>query len=459
MARLLIIALVLSVSASAAPLGFAFWKAPAAAPVGSAYVTAVLADSPIAYWRLNDDAPSGAGSISDFSAGGTYDATPVGGITWNAAGALSDGLGEAALFNGSSGYATGGTSLAATLMNSATWTIEAWAYTPIANGGYIFAAASDATHRVAIQHYGNKIYTSSTVGGNKSGPTGNAIGNWHHIVLTSTGVLYVDGVAASGTSSATLNSTVQLTIGALNSGASFFTGRVAEVALYTSILDATRVAAHWVAAHTYTMPTGQVFGMSMAATTPELYTPGSDDTGQLDSGSTFVDDGGVNVLEVGGGTFRSLTFDNPTGYNQWVPYSDGTAELEFKFSGTLGTWMLMQITGKDRAVVNDTQDSIKLFISATGGYGSYNYANGATSVTATVTTTLTAGNWYTARIKWRTSGSPTLSVTINSVEATSTTAISNPSCTAWHHLLIGNDTNKTPTSLRIRNVKTYGSWQ
>lgn len=425
----------------------------------SAYVAAVLADSPLAYWRLNDSAPSGAGSVTDFSTAGTYDATPNGGLTWDGPGSISDGLGKSVLGNGTSGYISAGSSLATTLMSSSTWTIEAWFYSSVANAGFIFSAASDATHRVAIQHYANRIYSSSTVGGNKSGLVSQLTGNWHHIVLTSTGALYINNVEAVGTSSAPLNSTVAATIGALNNATSWFNGRLADVAVYTTVLSPARIAAHWEAAHDHVLASGQTWGMTMASSVPELYTPGSDITGSLDNSASFADDGGVNVLEVGGGTFRSITFDNPTSFNQWAPFSGGTMELEFKYSGTLGTWMLGQITGKDRLNINDTNDSIKLFINSSGGQMQYNYNNGGTIVSAAATTTLSPNTWYTARIKWRTSGTPTISITINGVEATSSTTILNPNCLAWHHLLIGNDTNTTPTSLRIRNVKIYGSWQ
>lgn len=455
----LILGLLLSAgSLPAMPLWLAASVRKAEAPVGSAYVAEVLADAPLAYWRLNDTAPSGAGSVLDFSSGGTYDATPVGGLTWASAGSLADGLGKSALFNGTTGYLTGGATLANTLMLSSSWSIELWYYAAIANGGNIFGAAADATHRVRINHYGNKITTASSTGGNKSQLV-NGTGNWHHLVLTSAGDLYIDGIAQTGTGGDSLNSTNQLTVGCLNNASTFFNGRIAEVSMYQTALSSVRVFAHYNAAIMHTLPTGQTFGMSMSTPTPELFPAGGDDTGTLYLGAAFVDDGGSNVLEVGGGTFRSITFDNPLLVDQWCSKNAGTFRLQFKYTGTLGQFMLGQIGGKDLSLREDTNDAVQLRVSPTGAEARFIHQGGSRIITTTQT--LVADTWYDAEVKWNTTTSPYMTVTINGVSATSTVAgeVGNWLCTTPHLTLIGNDTPTTPTSLKIRNVRIYGSQQ
>ncbi len=421
-----------------------------------AYASAVLADAPLAYWKLAEASPSGAGSVASSASGGTYPGTPNGTITWGQNGAMKGG-GTSALFNGSSGYVTAGTTLATALMGSATWTVEAWFCAHASASGYIFSAASDTNHRVGIQYYSGRIYTTSNAGGNKS-TTMTVVGSWHHLVLDSTGALYIDGNAASGTSSAATNATAGVFIGALQNASNFFNGRIANVAVYNTVIGPTRVAAHFSAAHG-PLPAGLVFSNTLQTDTPEVLTPGSHDRGVKDNGSTFVNDGAANVLEVGGGTFRSLTYDNSTNYDMFAKVGEGTIEIDFKYSGILGTWLLMQITGKDRGGVYDTNDSLKLSVTPTGLFAQYHYNNGGTITSVSVASTLTAGTWYTARLRWNTSGATTMSVEVNGASNSTVNAIGATNCLAWHHLLIGNDTNTTPTSLRLRNMRTYGSWQ
>lgn len=437
--------------------------------VTPAHKAAVLADGPLAFWELNDAAPSGSGSVLD-SSGNANHATPNGGITWAQPGCLADDSGAAALLNGSSGYISGGTSLAATLMNSAAWTIELWFFSGTASGT-LFAAASDSTHRVRIEYtYGgvgsDRIFTSSSVGGNKSSHTsGFALvkNNWHHVVLTSAGDLYVDGVVMTSTSSSTLNSTVGLIIGALNTGTSaWFSGRISCVAIYQSALTSTRVLAHRAAAYTHDVPAGLTFELVGDSLTPSIFPPGSDDVGQLDGGATLVSDGDGNWIEVGGAPWRSMTFDNPTPQTQWASPDEGTIRGQFKCSdATFAAWMLAQITGKDRSLQDDTNQGVAIKLSSTGFTSIYTHAGG--SRTASGTVTLLPDTIYDFELKWRSSGSPYLSATINGVTATSTTAgeVGNVTCDTWHHLLWGSDVDVTPdpTSLKIRNLKTYSIWQ
>ena len=443
----------------AAPLlSFSCLKQP---PANRAYVAAVLADSPLAYWRLKDTAPSGSGSVVD-SSGNNHPLTPNGGITWGDPTATVDTAGRSALLDGTTGYLSAPAALADTLMDSSAWTVELWIYcrNDGSAGTGIFGAASASGNGFGIGFYGNQLYTSSTAGGNKSGPLHPMLRNWHHVVLTSTGQLYIDNIAQTDTSGSGVVTTNAFILGGSNDGLYFWPGRIAETAIYQSVLSPARVAAHWNAANAITLPTGQTFGMTMASATPELYTPGSSDYVLFVLGASLVDDGaGTSVLEVGGDAWRALNFNNPTSYDKWAPLGEGTMELQFKFSGSQADYMLIQLSGKDDSKVDDTDDGVTLTMTATGAVARYDWNNAANTVTVAATATLTAGNWYTAKIRWRVASAPHLAVEVNSVYAETSTAISLPTNTAFHQLLIGSDLPAVPPSLRIKNVKIYGSWQ
>lgn len=435
------------------------------------YDSEVLADSPIARYRLNDAAPVGAGSVVDSVA--SYEGTPNGAITWGQAGCLSDGTSNSARFNGTSGYVTLGSSLATDLMGAAAWTVELWFYGPAAatgvastHTGTLFAAASDATHRVHIQYSNASIFTSSDVGGSKSTNSGR-IGSWHHLVLTSAGSLYIDGVEHTNTSGAGLNSTVQATIGALNNATGFFGGRVSEVALYTTALSQARVVAHYTAAVARTITPGRTFYHDFEQDLPAVFPVGSDDTGQYDqtsSRSTAQAYAGSYSLSMGGGTFRSMTFDNPTDQNVWASGTEGKVKLRFRVATGTAPGMLFQLSGKSRhlspAPAYDNY-SIKLLYSASTPFVSVVSVAGTATVVTHSGGALSADTWHEAILRWRsTAHSPNVSLTINGVETTGTSAnIGNfGAMGSWHHLLIGNDTSTNPTGFWIDEFETFGSW-
>ncbi len=427
------------------------------------YYDEVAADNPIAFWKLDEAAPSGAGSLNDSASGSLYDATPNGTATWNQAGPLSDGNGRSARLDGSSGYVSGGTSVAAALMASA-WTVELWFYAERTNGGTIFAA-SDGTRHVRVEHYGAILYSSSTPGGNKSSQT--VTGNWHHLVITSAGDLYLDGVAQVGTSNSNLNATVQVTVGARNNASDFFGGRVSCVSLYTSVLSSTRVTAHRNAGIARTLPAGRTFYWGFESDVPDVFPAGSDDTPSYDVGSsrtTAQAFAGANSLSLGGGTFRSATFDNLTDQHQWCSPDQGRIQLRWRYTGSApGTMMLCQITGKDRAGLNDTNDSVQLLVfasggSVTGGRILYKSSNGTVTTQVDITQACAADTWHEAEIRWRSGSSPYLYVRLNATTATGTSPFGSVVCSAWHHLLIGNDLSGSPTGLWIDEFETFGSY-
>jgi hypothetical protein len=161
----------------------------------------------------------------------------------------------------------------------------------------------------------------------------------------------------------------------------------------------------------------------------------------------------------GGADWRSTTFDNQTPYDVWAKKSEGTLRLKFRYTGATVTAMLCQFTGKDRSYIDDTNDAIRCYFSQIGAALVYGGNNGLSETTLAMTATISADAWHTLEIKWRKTGPETLSLTIDGTTVTSTDALTDMSCTAIHHLLIGNDTYNAPEGLWIDNVEVFGSWQ
>lgn len=464
MKRLAFVFLLFAGALSANPLIFLSARPPAVA--SQPYFDAVLADSPYAYWRLSEAAPSGTGALLDSSGNGRHIDAPGSGITWNQAGMLAENSGKSAMLDGTVAL-TGGATHASAVLGSANWTVEMWVYPRpfdvTTAAGYLFGAAADSTHRVGIQHFNNGLFTSSTVGGNKSSPSSVMPRAPNHVVLTSAGDLYLNGVAQSGTSSAPLNSTNQLLIGALNNGSSYFTGRVGEVALYTTVLNSTRVAAHYSAAITWSPGNVRTFYWDMETQEANVFPPGTDSVAQLDSGATLSSAQAYaesQSISLGGGTFRSATFDNPTNQPKWASPTRGTIRGWFRWNGTFGASdaMITQITGKDRSLVDNTEDGVSIVFDGANAVMTYKYAGGASSVNLTTTVTIAADTWHEFEGKWDTEGTTTMSLRIDSTTNTTTTAIGAVNCTTFHHLIVGNDRNVNLTGLWLDEFEVFNYW-
>jgi hypothetical protein len=222
---------------------------------GTGYAQEILADSPLAYWRLGESGGTTASDSSGFNRTGTYQNTP----TLAQPGALAGDANAAVAFNGSDEYM--GVPYAAAL-NPSQFTVEAWVnltggqgtfrsvvtsrdYAPGNARGYILYAASDNTWQLWTGNGSWNIVYGPTV----------TLNQWTHLVGTFDGTtarLYVNGTLAASSAAGYLQNTVRpLRVG---SGATdkaspqyYLPGRVDEVAVYGSALSASRVQAHHVA--------------------------------------------------------------------------------------------------------------------------------------------------------------------------------------------------------------------
>jgi hypothetical protein len=219
------------------------------------YRATVLADAPLAYYRLADQ----GGTAKDET--GAHDGVYKGTVT-HTAGAIAGDANGAAVFDGSSGYVEVGDVLP--FLDNAPFTIEAWA-SPVAGAanpaciasksyasgglsggitdGYTFYldSGTNATNALRIQ--------SSTADGAHGSNLVN--GTFSHVVATYDGAtieIWVNGVSVGTAASARalVSQAKPLTIGASRGGIfCFFLGALDEVAFYGAALSDARIVAHF----------------------------------------------------------------------------------------------------------------------------------------------------------------------------------------------------------------------
>jgi Concanavalin A-like lectin/glucanases superfamily len=221
---------------------------------GRCYKDLVLADTPVAYWRLGE----AAGTLAAEGIRGRH-GTYTNGPTLAQAGAVNGDANTAVGFNGSSQYVSVPYESA---LNPASVTLEAWAKptggagtarTVLAaqdtNKGYLLGIGTDDKWRFTIgTGAATTVVTGSTV----------TLSSWAHLVATyngTTATLYVNGISAgSAAATVSVNTTRPLGIGASDAGGSwggYFPGSIDEVALYPSALSQTRVQAHYLVGRSY----------------------------------------------------------------------------------------------------------------------------------------------------------------------------------------------------------------
>lgn len=222
----------------------------AAADAGSIYAATVLADMPLAYWRL-DDAPT-SGACHDATGNGN-DATVVGGVTLGVSGALIGDPDTAAHFDGNTAVLVVGNKF--DFAGTTPLTIELWVKPDVLNTAYGHLEGKMLYDDAGRPYDGIYMYihTGTTLGferwangGTDIGLASTAVaaGSWWHVVGTfgsGTMTLYVNGQPADqGPTqvSVTANS-VSFQMGDM------FQGSLDEVALYGTALSAPRILAHY----------------------------------------------------------------------------------------------------------------------------------------------------------------------------------------------------------------------
>lgn len=204
----------------------------------------------------------------------------------------------------------------------------------------------------------------------------------------------------------------------------------------------------------------RTFFWSMESDIPDIVPYGTDSTmrgsAQIDKSNAFK---GNSSLNCSGTTYRLAMFDNPESKHIWTGLNEGTVRLFFKYSKITG-FMLFQITGKDITLKDDTNDAIICSYKKNSSQWllTYFYNGAADSKAIKLGDNTKAGVWNEMVVRWRSENDTyffQLSINGNTAE---TSVKGTPNCKAWHHLLIGNDTESVPDGLWIDNFEVYNSW-
>ena len=251
-------------------------------PPPSGYSAAVIADSPVSYWRLGE--ASGTTTAADQR--GVNPGAYVNAPTLGAASLLSaEPTDKAVGFDGVNDQVRVPSS--ATLSLTSPLTLEAWIKPSALPASGQFASILTKAESYSLQFNGPKLeFTIMQSGVRKrlQAPSGAIVaGQTYHVVGTYDGTtqrLYINGaqVASAALTGAVTTNSNPLLIGSWDSTSEFFKGTIDEAAVYGSILGASRVLAHYNAGTS----TSQMASLESAGTT-------SAGEYSLARASTFVD--------------------------------------------------------------------------------------------------------------------------------------------------------------------------
>ncbi|HYI80355.1 MAG TPA: LamG-like jellyroll fold domain-containing protein [Thermoleophilaceae bacterium] len=230
------------------------WSATASAttqttpPPASTYSNAVLADTPISYWRLGET--SGAAADQRGVNPGTYTNSP----TRGAASLLtSDTVNKAVSLDGSNDYVNVPSSTSLNL--SSPITLEAWIKPTTVPTTGNFASILSKAESYSLQFNGPRLeFTVIQFGVRQrlQAPVGAIVaGQTYHVAATYDGTtrrLYVNGaqVATGALTGGATSTTNSLRMGSW-SGNEYLRGILDETAVYSTALSAARVQAHYAA--------------------------------------------------------------------------------------------------------------------------------------------------------------------------------------------------------------------
>jgi len=228
------------------------------------YTAQVLADSPYLYYLVDEANGPNAADTSGNGRTGTYNAISA----YLQPGGLPGNPGFAVALNGGGGrVVSGGTSVS----NPTTFTLELWFKTTTSSGGKLIgfessqaSTSSSYDRHVYMRTNGTLVYGGWSNGGTSAitSPRSYNDGNWHYLALSAVrsgsqqaSTMYVDGsnvVSGTTTRTSSYSGWWRVGYGSLSSGGTYppsanFLGTVDNVAVYSTALTGTRIAAHYAA--------------------------------------------------------------------------------------------------------------------------------------------------------------------------------------------------------------------
>lgn len=217
----------------------------------SNYSDAVLATTPLAYWRMGE---TGGSTFAD-SSGNGHTLTLSAGVTLGAAGPLRDGNG-AGTFDGTANAKAVTSSGVNTWSGDAAITFEAWIYNAAFDtGGHeIVVSLGTIGHYLSVNASGQPFM--SVWNGSQRVNNGTAVlsaNRWYHLVGTWAAGdylrLYVDGalVALANTTvvTGTLSGSPNFFAGCFGGSSLFTSGLLDEVAVYRAALTPAQILTHY----------------------------------------------------------------------------------------------------------------------------------------------------------------------------------------------------------------------
>lgn len=215
----------------------------------SKYRAAVMADSPVGYWRLGER----AGTVAKDEVG-KHDGEYMGGVTLGTPLQTADGD-TAVTFDGTTGRIVIGNAFGFT--GSSTFSIESWVHIPVVDTSRHFVVSKLFTPDAGSGWYvaENAQFDGLGFGVMNSGlwsewATPLAANVWIHQVGTYTAerlCAYVNGNLAHcfAPGNAPADTAASVVIGASGSGDMYFKGSIDEVAIYAKELTPARIKAHF----------------------------------------------------------------------------------------------------------------------------------------------------------------------------------------------------------------------
>jgi hypothetical protein len=213
-------------------------------PPPNTYRAAVLADSPIAYYRLGD--------LTDQQGGPS--GVPSGAVTAGGPNLLPTQAGASMTFAGGN-IALTNNAFNGLLFNACT--IEAWCkLTSFPGGSVVFYGAPGSWIGMGLNTLSQEVYWNNGDGVLPSLSTTITVGQAFHFVTAWAGPtaavhIYINGVAVDpggGTAYAATNTATQAYVGSQGPSTNPWNGQLQDLAVYASTLSAARVAAHYAAA-------------------------------------------------------------------------------------------------------------------------------------------------------------------------------------------------------------------
>jgi len=233
------------------------------------YLSEVIADNPLHYWRCAD--PPGS-VLNDIGS------SPLQMLRTNGSGADTGYSGPVS--DGGSVRGDMGMQLADSDLSLTTpFTFECWAWQDYSAGvaQAVMETNNGGGFVVGLAISAGLVLQAFTATGPINDPTTYTKDHWHHLVLThtaATAILYRDGANVGSRAAAAVAQTLSLAVGCRPAlpVQQILAGFVSEAAWYTSALSAARVLAHFNAADQITQPPVATGGSLSGSSTNVNYT-------------------------------------------------------------------------------------------------------------------------------------------------------------------------------------------